>query len=189
MTEQSSHADAISLLTGDHRTVDGLFSQYEQLSAADTDRKRELVDQVIRELSVHAAVEEQLLYPFLRDEVPDGSDLADEGIQEHQEAKELLAELQDMDSSHAEFDTTVGRLISDVRHHVEEEEQQFFPSLRDVTTQEQLVDLGRKLEQAKSTAPTRPHPHAPSSRAGHLAADPAAAAVDRARDAVTKDDS
>lgn len=185
MTDQGTHSDAVSLLTSDHRTVDGLFDSYEQLGAGAADRKRELVDEMIRELSVHAAVEEQLLYPFIRDEVADGAQLADEGIGEHQEAKELLAQLEGMDAADADFDATVGQLISDVRHHVEEEENEFFPKLQQAASQEQLVELGRKLADAKSTAPTRPHPHAPSSRAGHLVADPAAAAVDRARDAAT----
>ncbi len=188
MTDQGAQSDAVSLLTSDHRTVDGLFDSYEGLGADASDRKRELVDEMIRELSVHAAVEEQVLYPFIRDQVPDGAQLADDGLEEHQGAKELLAQLEDMDAADSDFDATVGRLISDVRHHVEEEEGDFFPKLQQAASEEQLFDLGRRLAEAKSSAPTRPHPHAPSSRAGHLVADPAASVVDRARDAATKDE-
>lgn len=180
--------DAIELLTTDHNEVEGLFSQYELLGAGDTDRKRELVDEMIRELSMHAAVEEQFLYPFIRHEVPGGADLADEGIEEHQEAKELLHDLEKMEASDPEFDAKVNDLISDVRHHVEEEEGEFFPKLRQAATSQQLLDLGSKLETAKSTAPTRPHPGAPSTPPGNLAAGPVAGAMDRAKDAVTKDE-
>lgn len=192
MTSQASagagDVDAIELLTTDHNEVEGLFSQYEQLGASDTNRRRELVDQMIRELSKHAAVEEQFLYPFIRDEVSGGAELADEGIEEHQEAKELLHDLEQMEANDPEFDAKVTELISDVRHHVEEEEGEFFPRLRQSATSQQLLDLGKKLETAKSTAPTRPHPGAPSTPPGNLAAGPVAGAMDRAKDAITKDD-
>lgn len=187
MSEHPDQVDGIELLTRDHRTVDDLFEQYEGLGPEDHANKRSLVDDMIRELSVHAAVEEQFLYPFIRDEVDGGDRLAQEGIEEHQEAKEILADLEDRQPSDPDFDARVRELIADVRHHVEEEEQEFFPALRAAATPEQLQDLGERLSTAKSAAPTRPHPGAPNTPPGNLAAGPAAGAVDRVKDAVTKD--
>ncbi|MDP8976982.1 MAG: hemerythrin domain-containing protein [Actinomycetota bacterium] len=148
--------DAISLLIGDHRTVEELFEGFEQLGAGQTGEKRRTVDTIIEELSVHAAIEEQELYPFLRQAAPEGSEMADEGLEEHQEAKQLLSSLQQMSADAPEFDSTVAQLIADVRHHVAEEENEFLPRLREATSAYQLVELGRRLQEARSTAPTTP---------------------------------
>lgn len=187
MSDHSHRVDGIELLIRDHRTVDDLFEQYENVGPEDHATKRSLVDDMIRELSVHAAIEEPFLYPFIRDEVNGGDRLAQEGIEEHQEAKNILADLEDRKPTDPDFDARVRELIADVRHHVEEEEQEFFPALRTAATPEQLGDLGERLSTAKSAAPTRPHPGAPNTPPGNLAAGPVAGAVDRAKDAITKD--
>ena len=111
--------DAITLLKDDHRTVEGLFQRYE--NGLDGEEKQQVVHEIIRELAVHAAIEEQVLYPAVRQAFPRGEDLAEEGIDEHQEVKETLAELDGMDPSDPGFDQRVLSLIRDVRHHVEEE--------------------------------------------------------------------
>ncbi len=153
---ETEGGDAISLLVRDHRAVEELFEDFEQLGADQTSQRRRVVDTIIEELSVHAAIEEQELYPFLRQEAPGGGEMADEGLEEHEEAKQLLSSLRQMSADDAGFDSTVAQLITDVRHHVEEEENQFFPQLREVTGADQLVELGRRLQQARSTAPTTP---------------------------------
>lgn len=176
--------DAITLLENDHRTVESLFRRYESLQSGGTEEERErLVHDMIRELSVHAAIEEQVLYPEAERALPEGEALAREALDEHAEAKEVLAELDDIAPSDAGFDAKVRNLIADVRHHVEEEETEMFPKLRAALSSDELDDMGRKLERAKSMAPTRPHPHAPSTPPGNLVAGPMAAVVDRVRDA------
>lgn len=188
MSDTTDRIDGIQLLVNDHRTVDALFDQFEQTGPEDHATRRALVDDMIHELSIHAAIEELFLYPFIRDEVDGGDGLADEGIEEHQEAKEILADLEDRQPDDPEFDARVNELIADVRHHVEEEETEFFPALREAATPEQLADLGDRLSKAKATAPTRPHPGAPNTPPGNIAAGPVAGAVDRVKDAVTKDE-
>ena len=109
----------------------------------------------------------------------------DESLHEHQEVKETLAALEDMDPADAAYDQTVASLIADVRHHVEEEEGEMFPKLRSALSAEQLGDIGQKLADGKAKAPTHPHPAAPSSGPGAKVAGPAAGAVDRVRDKLT----
>lgn len=179
--------DAIDLLIHDHRTVDGLFEEYETLDGGTDARKRDLVDQMIQELSIHAAIEEQLLYPFIRNEVPGGGTLADEGLHEHQEAKGLLDNLERMQPGESGFDQTVKTLINAIRHHVEEEETEFFPALRQAATPDQLMALGARLAAAKKVAPTHPHPKAPDTPPGNIVAGAAAAVVDKVRDALKRD--
>ena len=175
------HQDAISLLTEDHRTVEQLFADYER-GLQGPESKRQVVDQIIRELSVHAAVEEAYFYPEVRKALGEGGELVDESLHEHQEVKETLAALEDMDPADAAYDQKVAALIAHVRHHVEEEEGEMFPKLRSALSAEQLQDIGQKLADGKAKAPTRPHPAAPASGPGAKVAGPAAGMVDRVRD-------
>jgi hemerythrin superfamily protein len=177
----TSHQDAVTLLTEDHRTVEQLFADYER-GLQGPEAKRQVVDQIIRELSVHAAIEEVYFYPAVRKALSEGGELVDEGLHEHQEVKETLAALEDMDPADAAYDRKVASLIADVRHHVQEEEGEMFPKLRAALGAEQLVDIGRKLADGKAKAPTRPHPAAPASGPGVKLAGPAAGMVDRVRD-------
>jgi hemerythrin superfamily protein len=180
----TSHQDAVTLLTEDHRTVEQLFADYER-GLQGPEAKRQVVDQIIRELSVHAAIEEAYFCPEVRKALGEGGELVDEGLHEHQEVKETLAALEDMDPADAAYDQKVASLIADVRHYVEEEEGEMFPELRTALSAEQLADIGQKLADGKAKAPTRPHPAAPVSGPGAKVAGPAAGAVDRVRDKLT----
>src|SRR5437762_5014150 len=88
--------DIIDLLTKDHSEVNQLFSRFSQSSKPET--QDELAKDIIHELSVHAAVEEQFVYPLVRAKVDGGGDMVDHGIEEHQEVKRLLAEIEKLDA-------------------------------------------------------------------------------------------
>jgi hemerythrin-like domain-containing protein len=177
--------DAVALLKADHRTVEDLFHRYESLGVEETEQRTDAVNAFIRELSVHAAIEEQVLYPEVKDVLIGGESMADEALHEHQEAKEMLAELDRMETTDPGLDAKVRALIADVRHHVDEEETEMLPQLASAVPAAKLAELGERMERAKAMAPTRPHPHAPSTPPGNLVVGPIAAAVDRARDAVS----
>ena len=123
---------------------------------AEPSARRQPVERMINELSVHAGIEEQVLYPTVRMEVPDGRAMEEEARREHEEAKQTLRRLDRMDPSEPEFDSSVRQLIRDVRHHVQEEEGEMFPKLRTALGQERLTTLGARMEEAKKTVPTRP---------------------------------
>src|SRR5437773_822504 len=95
--------DAITLLKADHKAVKGLFSHFDKAGARAYQRKREIVDQLIEELSIHAAIEEQLFYPAARACVEDARDDVLESLEEHHVVKWLLAELEDMDPKAERF--------------------------------------------------------------------------------------
>lgn len=151
-TPRRDAVDAISLLIQDHETVEQLFGQFEQ--TADPGERRRLVDRMIEELSVHAAIEEQELYPVMHRVLPD--DDVDEAEHEHAEAKAVIAVLAQLDAEDPPFEAMVQELIADVRHHVEEEEDELFPQFRQAVSQSELEDLGLRLEQAKQAAPRKP---------------------------------
>ena len=183
----SEPVNAVHLLLQDHREVEQLFSRIEAAGGAGPD---EAVQEVVRELSVHAVIEEQVLYPAIREKVPGGDQLADHAIEEHQAAKELLAQIDGTDGSDGdaiERRSLLARLMREVRSHVEEEEADLFPKLQAAFGPQEQQEMGQGMAEAKKMAPTRPHPNAPSTPPGNVVAGAAAAVVDRARDALRRD--
>ena len=177
--------DAISLLKHDHKTVEQLFKRFEKAGDRAHVEKRQVVDRIIEELSVHAAVEEQLFYPVARATVPDTEDIALESIEEHHIVKWVLSELETMSPDDERFDAKVTVLIENVRHHVEEEEDEFFPKVRDELGRNALSDLGDAMAAAKKVAPTRPHPRSPDAPPGNVVIGTVAGVADRVGDTVS----
>lgn len=178
----ADHPDAIELIVADHRTVEGLFTRYER--ATDPQERTEIVHEVIHELAVHGEVEELVFYPRLRAAVAGGDDLAEEAIHEHVEMKETLNALDAMTADDSEFDTRMRELMGEVRHHVQEEENDILPKVRDAVSEQDLRDMGEAMERAKSMVPTRPHPKAPTGALGKLATGAPVALIDRVRDGI-----
>ncbi|WP_328923417.1 hemerythrin domain-containing protein [Streptomyces sp. NBC_00190] len=148
--------DAIVLLREDHKTVEKLFKRFEKTSDDDVSERRELVDQVIEELTAHAWIEEQYFYPAAREAAPDTTDHILESIEEHHAVVWMLSELKDMDPADERFKAKMSVLMEQVRHHVEEEEQDWFPEVRKAMGRNRLVELGEQLEAGKDGAPRDP---------------------------------
>ena len=183
--------DAISLLRKDHRTVEALFKEFERAEGKAKQRKK-IVAQIIRELSIHAAIEETVFYPAVRAaaKASDGrtaekaDDTVLESLEEHHIVKWTLSELDGLDPEAERFEAKVTVLMESVRHHVKEEQDELFPAVKKMMEPVQLRDLGKLLEKAKKVAPTRPHPRSPGQPPGNIVAGGVAAVADRARDAV-----
>jgi len=173
--------DVISILKEDHRAVDALFKRFEELGPRAQKSKQTTVEKILRELSIHAAVEEQVLYPFVREQLPEQESQVLESLEEHLVVKWECAALADMKAGDERFDAKVNVLMESVRHHVKEEEKQLFPALRAAVGRPELQELGEAVVRAKKTAPTRPHPLAPDTPPGNLV-NAAAGMLDRARD-------
>lgn len=107
--------NAITLLKEDHRALDALFHKFEALGDGKAKQKRSLVDKIIRELSIHAGIEEKVLYPYIREEVEKADDDVLEAYEEHHAAKRSLMELADMSPDAERFDAKVTVLISTLR--------------------------------------------------------------------------
>jgi hemerythrin superfamily protein len=174
--------DAITFLKDDHLTIEQLFKRFEQAGERAHVQKRQIVDRIIEELSVHAAIEEQVFYPVARASVPGTEDIALESLEEHHVVKLLLSELVDMDPTHERFDAKVTVLIENVRHHVEEEHSDLFPKVREHLGRNELADLGEALATAKKTAPTKPHPRMPDAGPTNVVAGAITGVVDRVGD-------
>jgi iron-sulfur cluster repair protein YtfE (RIC family) len=166
-------------IRNDHREIEELFALFDK-GAVD---RGEIAGRLRRALSVHAAAEEQVLYPALRT-VAGGDTLAERSLGEHQQVKEALAELDAMAVDDPRFAPTLATLRSQVAAHVAEEEQAALPLLDRHVGEERLEQLSHRFATAKKMAPTHPHPRAPNTPPANMVAGAAAAILDRARDAV-----
>ncbi len=173
--------DAIAMLKADHAEVEKLFKRFEKLGPRAKKSKADIADRVIAALSQHAVIEEQLLYPAMRERMPDDDELVLEALEEHHVAKWLLSELDNLTPDDERFDAKFTVLAENVRHHVREEEGELFPKLRKEFTKSELDELGQALAAAKEVAPTTPHPRAPDEPPGNLIVAAAQAPLEVAR--------
>lgn len=137
--------DAIALIKQDHKTVDALFKKLE----SDGFEQPDVVQQIVQELTIHAEIEERLLYPAVQRAAAKGDEQVEEGEQEHTEVKALIARIQAGSGDKVELELACTELIAVVRHHVEEEESEMLPDFRKAVSDEQLQQLGIALAQAK----------------------------------------
>jgi hemerythrin-like domain-containing protein len=174
--------DAISLLKSDHQSVKRLFRTFEAAGERARATKAKTAKAIVRELSQHAAIEEQVFYPAVRHEVADTSDQVLESLEEHHVVKWLCSEIEKLSPEDERFTPKVTVLIESVRHHIREEEGTLFPAVRKALGRKRLAELGDMMEKAKSRAPTHPHPRSPSQPPANLAAGLVAGALDKAKD-------
>ena len=149
-------SDAITLLKDDHKEIRRLFREFQRAGDRAVKRKATLVKQIIERLTVHTYIENKVMYPEVRALLPELEDDVLESYEEHHVADVLCMELSVMapDAEHFDAKTTV--LIESVSHHIEEEEQDWFPKVRAALGRKSLQEIGAKLEQARRKAPRTP---------------------------------
>jgi hemerythrin superfamily protein len=134
--------DAIKLLEQQHREVESLFEKFE--SAEDADAKMELFTLIADALTAHVSIEEKIFYPSVY--VGPTADKLREAVEEHLSAKRVIADLLDMEASDAQFTAKMKVLQELVEHHVEEEEEDLFPSVRKLMAKQELEVMGEQME-------------------------------------------
>ena len=145
-SSSDSPRDAIALLKQDHRTVEALFEEFEK---ADEEEQSAIAQRVCQLLTVHATIEEEVLYPAAKQAFEDeeNEDLVNEAEVEHGSAKELIAKIEGMANDDPHFKATVTVLSEYIKHHVKEEEGELFPELK--KTELDLKELGARLADRK----------------------------------------
>tara|TARA_R110000787_G_scaffold277923_1_gene387471 strand:- start:482 stop:943 length:462 start_codon:yes stop_codon:yes gene_type:complete len=148
MTDPSkTQHNAINFLKNDHQKVKQAFDQYEELGPYAFVHKKKLADQICAELTLHTQLEEEIIYPAFRENLTDEKDLLNEAKVEHDSAKVLIKEIQQMQADEELFDAKVKVLSEYIEHHVKEEEGEMFPLFQKSNVD--LVLLGEKLTQRK----------------------------------------
>ncbi|HEY7946148.1 MAG TPA: hemerythrin domain-containing protein [Acidimicrobiales bacterium] len=174
--------DAITLLKSDHQKVQKLFRTFEQAGERAHATKAKTAAAIVRELTRHAAIEEQIFYPAVRHDVPEVAGEVLESLEEHHVVKWLCSEIDKMTPQDERFTAKVTVLIENVRHHVKEEEGELFPAVRRALGRKQLAELGDSMDKAKLLAPTRPRPRSADTPPANLFSGVTAGMVDKARD-------
>ena len=132
---------AVELLKEDHEKVQDLFKKFEK--AKDESEKEDIADQVDLELRVHSMIEEEILYPALRDI---DSETVAESFEEHGVVEQLLNELATMELGEEQFEAKFKVMQENVEHHIEEEEKEMFPKCSKI---ENYDEIGLQLVQRK----------------------------------------
>jgi hemerythrin superfamily protein len=153
-TQQST--DAIVLLKADHKEIRKTFADFEKAGDGAEKTKQRLVDKMIELLTVHTYIENEVMYPRVRELLPDLEDDILESYEEHHVADVLTMELAAMSPSAERFDAKMTVLIENVSHHMDEEESDWFPKVRAGLGRKQLAELGARMIEQKKTAPRSP---------------------------------
>ena len=133
--------NAIELLEGQHREVEALFEKIEKASGRE---KKMIFEEIRRQLELHTKLEEKIFYPAGR-EVDEDNTL--EAYEEHNVVKDLLKKISTLTPSDESYDAKLTVLKEIVEHHVEEEEEEYFPECRKAWGDVRLQELGMKMEQ------------------------------------------
>ena len=147
--------DAIVLLKQDHQQVRQQFRAFRKPDQTPVE-KQKIVDTILELLTVHTYIENEVMYPRVRELLPDLEDDVLESYEEHHVADVLCMELASMDATDERFDAKTTVLIENVTHHIDEEEQDWLPKVREGLGRKQLQELGEELLEAKKKAPRRP---------------------------------
>lgn len=180
-TMMSSGIDVVSFLVEQHEQIKGLFERVRTSTGAG----REQAFYALRRLlAVHETAEEEIVHPAARRALPNGQALIAARLQEENEGKKILAQLESLDVQSNEFISLFSQLERSVLVHAQNEERDEFGQLATLLDQKQLERMARAAELAEKVAPTRPHPGVESATANVMAG-PFAAMLDRARDALS----
>ncbi|MEU6845631.1 hemerythrin domain-containing protein [Streptomyces sp. NPDC046716] len=178
----SGSNDVTTLLKAQHERIRELF--IEVINTKGDERKRHYHD-LVRLLAVHETAEEEVVHPYARRHIEGGDDVVKARVSEEEKAKEVLAELEDLDPDSTEFLDKFATLHRDVVAHAEAEEREEFAHFDKAADRGTLQNLGRAVKAAEALAPTRPHPGTDTA-VKNLAVAPVATVIDRTRDALRR---
>lgn len=156
MASTTTSTDAIVLLKEEHQLILKAFKDFEAAGDQAYATKGRAVDRIIELLTAHTYIENEIMYPRVRELLPEVEDDVLESYEEHHVADLLVVELAAMKPDDERFTAKTTVLIENVRHHIEEEEQDWFPQVREGLGRKVLQEIGAAMAEARTTAPTRP---------------------------------
>jgi hemerythrin superfamily protein len=143
---RSKTNEAMSMLKDDHERVEKAFKEFEKLDREDAKTAYELAMTVCADLKVHTALEEEVFYPAVRESIHD-EDIMNEAGVEHETAKMLIEQLENMQPDDPNFHATFTVLGEYVMHHVKEEEGEMFRAA--LKTELDFDDLARRMKERR----------------------------------------
>lgn len=176
------HGDVVEQLLAQHEQVRTAIDAVARTTTAES--RQEAFDYLRELLARHETAEEMIIRPLTRG-IDQGAAVAAARMDEENESKDVLAQLENLDIASVEFARTFETFAHAVLTHAQAEETFEFPLLRQDLDDNQRRQAEKLLLMAEKTAPTHPHPSARSTTMNYVAG-PFAAMVDRARDAISK---
>jgi hypothetical protein len=140
--------DALQLLKQDHDGVKGLLEKLDSTTERGVKTREELFTRLTRELEAHEAIEEEIFYPALK-EHPKAKDLVLEAYEEHHVVDNVMAEIRDLPYDAETWGAKLTVMKENLEHHIEEEEEEMFRQARDVFSEEELEELGVRMDERK----------------------------------------
>jgi len=148
--------DAIVVLKDDHRQIRKSFRDFQSAGENATATKGRLARHILELLTVHTYLENEIMYPEVRALMPELEDDVLESYEEHHVADVLSMELFGMPADAERFDAKMTVLIEVVTHHMDEEEQDWFPKVRKGVGRTTLQEIGARMVDLRKTAPRSP---------------------------------
>jgi iron-sulfur cluster repair protein YtfE (RIC family) len=152
----TASTDAIVLLKNDHKEIRKVFRDFQKAGENAHATKGKLVKKMIELLTVHTYIENEVMYPRVRALLPDLEDDILESYEEHHVADVLVVELAGMSASDERFTAKTTVLIENVTHHIQEEEDDWFPQVRKGLGRKAHQEIGQEMADARKSAPRRP---------------------------------
>ena len=140
--------NAIELLKQDHQEAAGMMDELETADKGSMNATRDTFRRLRDALTLHTQIEEQVFYPAL-EQHEETRDMIGEAHSEHDEVKQMLAEMSAMTPGNDEFMDKLTELRDSIEHHVEEEENEMFPKAEQILGESRLQEMGRQMEQMK----------------------------------------
>jgi hemerythrin-like domain-containing protein len=159
--------DVFDVLSEDHNEVKQLLARLEEerpgagAGKSKLANRKEKATKLITDESKHEAVEEMFFWPAVRDKLPDGEKLARHAMGQENEAKEVLAKLDTLEADSPEFEKLLTEFTAAAREHIEFEETQVWPKMREALSKQEATEIGKQLKDGKKTAPDKPQPGKP----------------------------
>lgn len=144
--------DALTLLKQDHQKIKDLFAEI--TAPANSGRRKQIVERIDAELTMHSHIEETIFYPEM-EQYDELKDMVEESIEEHQEVAAMLDEIELLEPNQEEFQNALDDLIENVSQHIQLEEEELFPQVHELCDETTLEQLGEQLNAAKGKLPER----------------------------------
>ncbi len=141
--------NAVEMLVDDHNQLKKLFGKVRETESEK--EKRNLFEQIKTVLDAHTHIEEEVFYPAVR-EKEEIEDIVMEGIQEHHQADLFIREIENLAGGSDVFVPKLQVLMEGVEHHIDEEEKEMFPKVRDQFSGSELDEMASRMQKAKSAA-------------------------------------
>ncbi|CAG8606829.1 16953_t:CDS:2, partial [Funneliformis caledonium] len=164
----------------DHSIIKTLWKRFND--EKDDNERQKIANTLIREISLHSATEEIVLYPLVEKHMDDGKKFADHNREEHLQIKKDAYKLDTMKLHDEGYTDLMSKIMKEFDEHSTDEEENQFPLLKEKVGSEELQKLAAEFEKTRKMVPTRPHPFAPDQPPKETIVGTATAPIDKARD-------